>query len=45
MIRESYRKNMSPNEALNLGKKILKILTEKKLDFDQQEFCLIKKKF
>jgi 20S proteasome subunit alpha 5 len=42
LIKESYRKNMLPNDVLNLGKKILKILTEKKLDFDQQEICLIK---
>lgn len=45
LIREGYRKNMSTDETLNLGKKVLTVLTEKNHNFDQHEICVIRNKF
>lgn len=42
ILGEGYRKNMSAEESINLGKKTMKILTEKRLKSEQQEIFLIK---
>ena len=43
IIKEAYRRNMSIEETLYLGEKTLKVLTEKRFDFNQHENFLVKK--
>lgn len=43
IIKEAYRRNMSIEETLNLAEKTLKVLTEKRFDFNQHENFLVKK--
>jgi 20S proteasome subunit alpha 5 len=45
IIREGYRKNMSTKETLNLGKKVLTILTEQNHNFDQHEIYIVDNNF
>jgi len=41
MLKEGYRKNMLPEESLNLGEKVLKILIEKNFKIENQEISII----
>ena len=44
IIKEGYRLNMLPEEASNLGKKTIRLLTEKNLGLDQHEIFLFGEK-
>lgn len=41
IIKEGYRKNMSGRETLNLGKKVLRILTEKNFSIEKHDIFLL----